>query len=86
MQIKVSSPLVTRREVRSMQDPHYYACKDVKILVTNVGMTQMSGTKRKKTRERETLGKGREPFTSSVLSQVKEIKEGSESLDISSGS
>lgn len=69
-----------------MQDPHCYACKDVKILVTNVGMTQMSGTKRKKTRERETLGKGREPFTSSVLVQVQEMNEESESLDISSGS
>ncbi len=36
-----------------MQDPHCYACKVVKILVTNVGMTQTSGTKTKKDKERE---------------------------------
>jgi len=35
---------------------------------------------------RETLGMGREPFTSSVLLQGKEMKEGSDWLDISSGS
>lgn len=85
VQTKVSSPLLTKRGVRSMQDPHYYACKDVEFFITNFDITQMRAPRRKKTKGERRLVSEESLSSYRCNYKVKEIKE-SEEQDISSGS